>query len=453
MKKKSVLFFLAGTVFLFSGGDFFSESGNKNSEAGVSIEKNPLLELDEDKTAEEMALEYAQSKVKDAEEKTKTQLEELELKAKIKEAEKAAKEKLKEKTDSHLGVVYIPEKKLDVNAGKIRLSLRGGNTSSFNVYAKGESKTETALFSSYDSSRSTFFVANVNGVPFRLNKDAGVVKELRRLASGAQLAYIIEKKAQIVLDFVPVASVLGTPEDMVRVTVYSTNISDSVYEEIEIKAVFDTILGEGTDCHFATSSGLKINGEMQFDSFKKERSIFSGNGNVSLQIILDGKAVTPVEKVSFANRNVLMNSPWIPVIATGKSFNSVLAYNNSAVAVNWPVHKLKPGETGTIVFYIACGTDKMLPNGLFFVDALEKSPQSEGISIESVKKEELEVKKPEVDFIIPPVDDYQLNPEYIQNLINRINSLQSNPEFVDRNEIKQLNAELDAIMKKIRQRQ
>ena len=98
MKKKSVLFFLAGTVFLFSGGDFFSESGNKNSEAGVSIEKNPLLELDEDKTAEEMALEYAQSKVKDAEEKTKTQLEELELKAKIKEAEKAAKEKLKEKT-------------------------------------------------------------------------------------------------------------------------------------------------------------------------------------------------------------------------------------------------------------------------------------------------------------------------------------------------------------------
>ena len=74
------------------------------------------------------------------------------------------------------------------------------------------------------------------------------------------------------------------------------------------------------------------------------------------------------------------------------------------------------------------------------------------MNIETVKKEELEVKKPEVDFIIPPVDDYQLNPEYIQNLINRINSLQSNPEFVDRNEIKQLNAELDAIMKKIRQR-
>ena len=43
------------------------------------------------------------------------------------------------------------------------------------------------------------------------------------------------------------------------------------------------------------------------------------------------------------------------------------------------------------------------------------------------------------------------NRKYIEDLLNRIRWLEAEPEKVDRNELLQLNAELDAILEKIRQ--
>ena len=54
-----------------------------------------------------------------------------------------------------------------------------------------------------------------------------------------------------------------------------------------------------------------------------------------------------------------------------------------------------------------------------------------------------------MDFIIPPIKDYQLDPGYIQDLIDRIDALQSS-EHVDQKTISHLNAELDAILEKLR---
>ena len=67
-------------------------------------------------------------------------------------------------------------------------------------------------------------------------------------------------------------------------------------------------------------------------------------------------------------------------------------------------------------------------------------------------KAEVPVEKPDFEFIVPPVSDAQLDPEYVQDLIDRINSLQSDPDLVDHEEVSRLNAELDAILLKLRQR-
>lgn len=422
---------------------FAKKSGQSAEEFAVENKKETV------KTSEELSLEYAQSKIKEAEEEKAAQLKELERREKERELKKLARDKRREKTDKNLSITYVPEKKYELKAGKLRLSFSQGS-GSFNIYAKDEKNVETALFSDYDDSRSTFLMANIDGLIYRLNKDAGVSKELRRLSHGAQLAFSIDKKNQVVADFVPVSSVLGTPEDMVRVSIYSTNLTDKE-QTVAIKGIFDTILGEGTDWHFATSSGVKIRDEMQFDTMKKERTVISTNGRTSVQLLFDGKSITPPVLVSFANKNSLEKSSWRPAVVQGKSFNSVLAYNNSAVCVNWPETRLKAGETSTIVFYIACGVDAQVPNGLSFVDSLSAEKPVE-IQVREVPKGKVDVKKPEVDFIVPPVSDFQLNSEYIQNLINRINALQSDPKSVDRTEVRQLNAELDAIMEKIRQR-
>jgi flagellar motor protein MotB len=48
------------------------------------------------------------------------------------------------------------------------------------------------------------------------------------------------------------------------------------------------------------------------------------------------------------------------------------------------------------------------------------------------------------------ITDAQLDPEYIQNLLDRIAKLESDPALVDKAEVKQLNDELDAILAKLR---
>lgn len=413
-----------------------------------ALQKNQILDPQEEKTSEEIPLEAAESK---SSENKKTELDKLELKQKKKEAKQAARDKRREKVDKILGITYVPEKNYEIKRGNLKLDFRS-DTGTFNVFAISENKSETALFSNFDNSKSTFFMADIDGKSYRLNQDAGVSKQLRRLENSMQLAFNIEKKMQVVVDFSLVSSTAGLNEDMVMFTIYSSNLSKKNVN-YSLKAVFDTVLGEGTDYHFISTSGIKITGEKQFDNIKNERAFISTNGKTSLQILLDGKNITRPKYVSFANKNALISGPWIPVITSGKSFNSVLSYNNSAVAINWEEQILKPEETSVCIFYIACGIDNQMPDGFSYVDPVEQNEEKDMFTVESVTPPEMEIKKPEVEFIVPPIDDSQLDPVYIQNLINKINSLQSDPKYVDRNQIRQLNSELDAIMEKIRQRQ
>ena len=66
--------------------------------------------------------------------------------------------------------------------------------------------------------------------------------------------------------------------------------------------------------------------------------------------------------------------------------------------------------------------------------------------------EEKPEETPEVKFDLNSITAEKLNPSYVQGLLERINSLESGAENLDRAEILRLHAELDAIMEKLRQR-
>lgn len=429
----SAVFLLVTTQFLYAQQD---DLGEKSSSVEVS---ETLEEQEENPTPIELTAE-----------------QKAQLKKQQQEAKLAAKEKARQKTDKYLGTVYVPQKKYELSKGNIKLSFRAG-TGTFSLYAFDSQKKQIPLFNQYSDSISTSFFAKVGGTVYRLNKDAAVKKELRKTSSGAQLVYTITGKAQIAVDFEVISSILGKKEDMVKITVYSTNLLGDP-QEISVKAVVDTILGEGTDFHFISTAGLKIASERQLLSVKKDRSIISTDGKSSFQVLLDGKSVSTPEQVSFAGVRSLLEGPWVPVIVEGRSFNSAVSYNNSALSVNWAGKKLKTGETSSVVFYFASGVDGAMPNGLSFVDyVLENEKTDKDIADEKTledseqkKIETGEIKKPDIDFIIPPLTQEQLDPVYVQNLINRINALQSDPALVDRSEIRLLNAELDLIMEKIR---
>ena len=55
-----------------------------------------------------------------------------------------------------------------------------------------------------------------------------------------------------------------------------------------------------------------------------------------------------------------------------------------------------------------------------------------------------------VTYTVGTYSDAQLDPEYIANLLNRVHSLEIESDGSNRDEIKKLNAELEAILKKIK---
>ena len=80
-----------------------------------------------------------------------------------------------------------------------------------------------------------------------------------------------------------------------------------------------------------------------------------------------------------------------------------------------------------------------------------KEPGEEIVPMEKDVDDESLSKKPSVPFNVDTIGPEKLDPSYVQALLDKINSLESDASSVDREEILQLNAELDAIMNKLRQ--
>jgi hypothetical protein len=368
-------------------------------------------------------------------------------------------QKKAELTDEYLNITYTVEKSIDLKSGDVKVMLRT-NPGTFNIYGIKESGIEVPLLAAYDKSSSSFFSVLINKTAYRLNREAGVSAELRRTAGSAQIAYTIEGAVRVLVDFSCFASVPGVPDDMVRVRVYTTNLGKKP-QQFAVKMILDTILGENAGTHFITASRKSVDSETAFTAMNEDRWIISSNGRSSLQVLLDGPGISKPKFVYLANRDIVSQEAWEPDPVENRSFNSVLAYNNSAIEVNWPQQQLDPRQTGTSVFYFAVGSDSAVPGGAAFLDrlpgkAVPPAPENQAPVVKNtvpapVPAAAAPAVQPAIDFVVPPVTDDQLDPVYIQNLIDRINSLQSDPNLVDRSEIRRLNAELDAILAKIRQ--
>ena len=298
-----------------------------------------------------------------------------------------------------------------------------GKSGTFNIYCLSAEEKEKPLFSCSDLSDSTGFLLKVDETVYRLNKDKCVHRELRHFENGAQLVYTTDANVRFIIDFSFEASLEDKPADIIKISTYVINLSNTTHW-IGLKGIFDTSCGEVAAVHFTTDAGSRIRNECAFSEkdIVKERTVVSSDGIVSFQFVLDGRIVSPVDSVIVANVDELYRMNWDPLIRKGRGFTNI------AVADN--------GES---------------PRGLFHVDKLPKTndSDSEKQDKEPEPKSPNRDKRTGVDFIIPPIRDYQLDPAYIQDLIDKIDALQSS-DNVDQKTISRLNAELDAILEKLR---
>lgn len=391
-----------------------------------------------------------------------------------------------------------------VNFGDIRMNAKSG-TGTFNIFMRKQNGVYKSIFSTVNEYASTYFVLLVGNKIYKLDSSCDVY--VKKTVTGMVISYKIENVASVQINFDCIKSNSKSDYDIVRITSEIKNLSNKS-KEMALKLVMDTDLGEKTDVHFYTANIPSVNSECIYRTMSNEKWIVSKNQDVSMQLLLYGYDVTPISSVAIANYQTVDSVDWEPSVNIYKSFDLLMSYNNSGVAINWNKKLYDKNGEDKFVFYIALSNNNII-NGYQYIQNHDKGVDStsevatttaekrqpivmtvpdntqvvadnrnitpvEVVPEQNVASEPLTEEVPATPLVMPSVkvtntpsntfvpnsdvkfdvktiSKEHLTPEYIQGLIDRINVLENSDGPIDRSEILMLNSELDAILELLRQ--
>lgn len=234
----------------------------------------------------------------------------------------------------------------------------------------------------------------------------------------------------------------------VRVNISIKNLAQKK-AVLALKAVYNLCLGENRSAHYSTATNKAIGSEYLMIPSKQDPWIISSDGQNAVEFVLYGKNVTPPKKAVMANKDVIDLSTPITLFNPGNTFHSILSYNDSALALFWDPVEI---EKNSIVSY---------SYAINFSDSDFQNSGKEVLEDASAKPEEVEeqqaaknlkVTQGKEPLAMPEgsVDPSKLNMEYVQQLINHINSLEQGDPSLNTMKIQQLQTELDEILKVLR---
>lgn len=330
---------------------------------------------------------------------------------------------------------------IEKNQGNFVLKLLE-DIGSFSLSHYSSDGKQTNFFVPYDSFESTHFVAKVGKKIYPLNKTSFGKYSIYDTENGGGIKYELGKEVEIYINYTFCPGFSGNSQGAMEIDITVQNISGEI-KTVELKSIFDTVLGENSGVHFLTFKNNFIETETVLEDMSVEKWVRSTNGNLSMQFLLHGPGITTPTSVVLANKDILLGSNWNPKVVPGRSFNSVFSYNNSAIGIFWNPMILEPMTKSSIKFYITYSADRQIPSDTRFLSE-EKESHLNSLD-EVVYWDEFGTM-----YTLGALSEAQLDPKYIEELLDRIKQLEANPEYVDRMEILRLNAELDAILEKIR---
>ena len=409
------------------------------------------------------------------EEKKKKETEEKKKEEKTKKEEE--KKKKEEEDDRGLfGWIDTNDKNPSFADGLVKIKT-DGKLGTFCIYAIDEKGKETPVFSPLNEFSSTSFYLKAGNKKYKLHRDKNVKTAAKALDNGVALLYSIDNVADVNIRIEVFPTVQDSPADTIKFTAEVVNRSKQP-EEFGLKVILDTVLGERRQNHFYTYENTPITSEFATRETENLGYFTSKNEKASMQLLFNGGDTTIPSFFALAGYSKLEGSDWEPNMHTLGAFDTVLSYNNSAVCTIWPDVRLANGKSSKTVFYLSLGLYENTPNGYRYVYGLgapekvvkeEKtlllpnqiSPTTKTVTMDSVvvtqgiEKTEgvviTPVNKPteenqKIEFNVDNIEKDHLTPEYVQSLINRISELEQNGAQLNRSEILQLNAELDAIL-------
>ncbi len=467
MKSNRFRIFLTVSAFVFClGVPLYSDDSVPADETGKT---DAAIDTATETTAENVKETVTEVSVEEGDTKT----EKTEAKKQKKTKKKSAKQIQREK-NNFSGWVEPRGRSIDEVYGSIKLRIRN-KIGSFNVaIVDEEAKKSISVLSTADEYTSSGFYLKVGKKIIELNSDSSVKRSAWKTDTGVAVGYRIENLADVIVYFDVFASSEDYDIDSLKVTVKVSNMSKKK-EYYAVKVLLDTILGETDRHHFYDSNNVPVKNEVAFREFSENKWFVSKNSSGALQIIFDGGECTKPELVALANYSTLAARNWEPDLLSYRAFDTILSYNNSAVGITWPRHRIGAEEQFTEVFYLSTALGERMPSGAAYVLGIETEPEEQPVEI--VQKEEeqqktettVEVKKEEapvvaeekseepvssvplyVPFDVKTLTRQQLSPEYIQKLLDRIAVLEESDDSIDREELLLLNAELDAILEALR---
>lgn len=466
--RKFCKYFFLG-LLIFSSAFVFSRSAKKDKKSAENVES---VENSKNITEETKKTSKSKSKSKKSSKKTKAKKEEIE-----KSKEENNSEDIENSSNKNFSA--FSQKKTSKTIGNVEFSFNG-KFGTYNLSVLDGKANPVSVMETYDEGVSSFFSLLIGNNEYKLCDKTGISVAARTTEFGGQLLYVVQKMASVVVDFTAIKSDSKNDEDVVQVEISVENLTKRT-NSYALKTVLDTVLGEKYSQHFF-SNGQIMNQSVQLKNFDFVKSVISKNQNASMEIIFSGADCTEPEIFSLANKDVFNLSGWVPNSGNNKPFDSVFSYNNSAACIIWPAVRIPSGESRTFKFYIAlsAGEDN-LPTEKFLkrfekadeVNKVEnsvnnqipeenKSNGNEKIlnKIDEIENREVadnskpvEVKNNSDKKIVTnsnkikkPISKSQLNPDYIQKLIEKIESLDPNSQ-IEKNEFILLNDELDSIIK------
>lgn len=476
--KKSAYYIVLGTVaacFL----SFASCKSTKKADTGAEAATGGL-EVSASEETDNNAPESVEEAPADASEETSA-----------KKKDKKEKTKATEETPAQnaaggnfTGWIKGTRRSISEKYGRIQLKIKS-SIGSYSISVLNEKEKGVPVLSTANEFASNAFYLKTSKKAYNLVTDTNVHSSARRTANGAAIMYNIPEVAEVTVDFSCFASDKENKDsdsDMIKVTATVKNNSTR-NDEFVIKAVLDTVLGEAAEYHFYTYEGVAVRNEVLYRTLQNQKWFVSKNSNAAMQLFFSGAEATTPDLVALANYSTLEKNTWEPDMLSYRAFDTVLSYNNSGVCAIWKPIKLAPSETGKIVFYLAFAADGKAPSGEKFVYSKEYEQQkaeetakektgdngdsieviSENPAVETLteksgfgpqiinEKGEVPQEIPTVDFYIRNMSKEHLTPEYIQSLLDRIAALEEDSPSLNRQELLQLNTELDAILTYLRQ--
>ena len=397
----------------------------------------------------------------------------------------------RETKKNYTGWIATSTRPVSNEVGNIRINAYP-KKGTFAISVLTENEKAIPVISSANEYTTTSFYLRAGKKLIKLCDDSNVVSAAKKTATGLKIRYTIDKVAVVMIDFDCFASKEGSAEDTIKIT--STVLSQSKKKtDFSLKLILDTVLGETDRHHFYTSDGSPVKGEVLYHSVTNEKYFTSKNAKGTMQIILDGADITPVESVALANFTTLNTKKWEADMTTFRSFDTVLSYNNSAVGIYWPKVTLEQDQEHTQIFYISLATGDTVPGGAAYINgqsiAQEAEPEEESPApavqntkpaeetsvqnIQAVKEEDVEATPKKIEPAVSEtpatetvssapqnvaavkentqenksgITNEKLSFDYIQKLLDKIENLQEGDPEVNKAEINALNAELDAIL-------